>query len=41
MNEVVNVGELRWLEGWKDSKDKKAFLTKVSNKHDVTNPNKT
>eukprot|EP00752_Nemacystus_decipiens_P003497 g3229.t1 len=29
VDEVVNVGELRWLEEWRDSKDKKALLTKV------------
>lgn len=30
VDEVVNVGELRWLEEWKGSKDKKALLAKVS-----------
>lgn len=29
VGEVVNVGELRWLEEWKNSKDKKALLTTV------------
>eukprot|EP00903_Cladosiphon_okamuranus_P014136 g13137.t1 len=29
VDEVVNVGELRWLEQWKESADKKALLTKV------------
>ena len=29
VDEVVNVGELRWLEEWKDSKDRKALLAKV------------
>ncbi|CAM9747685.1 unnamed protein product [Pylaiella littoralis] len=29
VDEVVNIGELRWLEEWKDSKDKLGLLAKV------------
>lgn len=35
VDEVVNVGELRWLEEWKESRDKKALLTKVPRRHHI------